>query len=160
MRIGRAVRCPIYETALAAALWSSRHAFSERSQEPKNHDGGSTGGMADDLGRDPVATLAGRAPLSWATTLPPIGSTWQSRREAWGQLPQGLLFGFFASLALAFAFSFLVFCFLPFSLSFLPPLSPIDHLRPVPGAVCSAWEIPRLIGVSLRSAGSARIHLG
>ena len=74
-------------------------------------------------------------------------------------LPQGLLFGFFASLALAFAFSLLAFCFLPFSLSFLPPLSPIDHLRPVPGAVCSAWEIPRLIVVSRRSAGSARIHL-
>jgi len=73
-------------------------------------------------------------------------------------LPQGLLFGFFASLALAFAFSFLVFCFLPFSLSFLPPLSPIDHLRPVPGAVCSAWKIPRLIGVSRCSAGSARIR--
>ena len=49
-------------------------------------------------------------------------------RSPYRDFYQGFLFGCLSSLFLDFCFCFSVFCFRSFSLSFLPPLSPITSL--------------------------------
>lgn len=77
----------------------------------------------------------------WKRSLNTIRSFWCSLSSSWHfkrikllcrsshrYFYQGFLFGCLSSLFFDFCFSFSTFCFWPFSLSFLPPLSPMTSL--------------------------------